>query len=47
MTNLWSGDEIIWEILYSIFYAFSRLPTTGQIPNMGYCLALSLAVVSL
>ena len=43
MTNAWSGDELIWEILYSIFYAYGILPTTGQVLGMGYSLLLFLA----
>ena len=44
MTNAWSGDELIWEILYSIFYAYGILPTTGQVLGMGYSLLLFLSV---
>jgi CubicO group peptidase (beta-lactamase class C family) len=40
MTNAWSGYELIWEILYSIFYAYGILPTTGQILGMGYSVLL-------
>lgn len=47
LTNAWSGDEIIWEILYSIFYAYGILPSTGQVLNMGYSLVLFLAVFAL
>jgi CubicO group peptidase (beta-lactamase class C family) len=43
MTNAWSGYELIWEILYSIFYAYGILPTTGQVLGMGYSLLLFLA----
>jgi CubicO group peptidase (beta-lactamase class C family) len=42
MTNAWSGYELIWEILYSIFYAYGILPTTGQVLGMGYSLLLFL-----
>jgi CubicO group peptidase (beta-lactamase class C family) len=42
MTNAWSGYELIWEILYSIFYAYGILPTTGQVLGMGYSLLLVL-----
>jgi CubicO group peptidase (beta-lactamase class C family) len=44
MTNAWSGYELIWEILYSIFYAYGILPTTGQVLGMGYSLLLFLIV---
>lgn len=44
MTNAWSGYELIWEILYSIFYAYGILPTTGQVLSMGYSLLLFLSV---
>lgn len=44
MTNAWSGYELIWEILYSIFYAYGILPTTGQVLDMGYSLLLFLSV---
>lgn len=47
MTNAWSGDEIIWEILYSVLYAYGILPSTGQVLNMGYGLVLFLAVFTL
>jgi|GEM_PF-1053301 len=47
MTNAWSGDELIWEILYSIFYAYGILPTTGQILGIGYSLLLFLTVFAL
>jgi CubicO group peptidase (beta-lactamase class C family) len=43
MTNAWSGDALIWEILYSIFYAYGIFPTTGQVLGMGYSLLLFLA----
>jgi CubicO group peptidase (beta-lactamase class C family) len=42
MTNAWSGDALIWEMLYSIFYAYGILPTTGQVLGMGYSLLLFL-----
>ena len=44
MTNAWSGYELIWEILYSIFYAYGIFPTTGQVLGMGYSLLLFTAV---
>jgi len=44
MTNAWSGDELIWEILYSIFYAYGILPTTGQVLGVAYSSLLFLAV---
>jgi hypothetical protein len=44
MTNAWSGYELIWEILYSIFYAYGILPTTGQVLAMGYSLLLFLVM---
>ncbi len=44
MTNAWSGYELIWEILYSVLYAYRILPTTGQILGMGYSLLLFLFV---
>lgn len=44
MTNAWSGYELIWEILYSIFYAYRILPTTGQALSMGYSLLLFVSV---
>jgi hypothetical protein len=47
MTNAWSGDELIWEIVYSIFYAYGILPTTGQILGIGYSLLLFLSVFAL
>jgi CubicO group peptidase (beta-lactamase class C family) len=47
MTNSWSGDEIIWEIFYSIFYAYGILPSTGQVLGIGYSLVLFLAVFAL
>lgn len=47
MTNAWSGDELIWEILYSVFYEYGILPTTGQILGMGYSLLLFLTVFAL
>jgi hypothetical protein len=47
MTNSWSGYELIWEILYSIFYAYGILPTTGQVLSMGFSLVLSLSVLIL
>ena len=43
MTNAWSGDALIWEILYSIFYAYGIFPTTGQFLGMGYSLLLFMA----
>jgi CubicO group peptidase (beta-lactamase class C family) len=43
MTNAWSGDALIWQILYSIFYAYGILPTAGQVLSMAYTLLLSLA----
>jgi len=43
MTNSWTGYELIWEILYSIFYAYGILPTTGQVLGVGYSLLLFLA----
>jgi hypothetical protein len=43
MTNAWSGDALIWETLYSIFYAYGILPTTEQVLGMGYSLLLFLA----
>jgi CubicO group peptidase (beta-lactamase class C family) len=42
MTNSWSGDELIWEILYSVFYAYGILPTPGQVAGIGYGLLLFL-----
>ena len=47
MTNAWSGDELIWEILYSIFYVYGILPTTGQALGMAYSLLLFLSVFAL
>jgi CubicO group peptidase (beta-lactamase class C family) len=47
MTNSWSGDELIWEILYSVLYAYGILPSTGQVLAMGYSLLLFLAVIVL
>ncbi len=47
MTNSWSGDELIWEILYSVFYAYGILPSTGQVLGMGYSLLLFLSVIVL
>jgi hypothetical protein len=44
MTNAWSGYELIWETLYSIFYAYGIFPTTGQVLGMGYSLLLFMAV---
>jgi CubicO group peptidase (beta-lactamase class C family) len=42
LTNSWSGYELIWEILYSIFYAYGILPTTNQIFGLAYSLLLFL-----
>jgi CubicO group peptidase (beta-lactamase class C family) len=47
MTNSWSGDALIWEIFYSLFYAYGIFPTTGQILGMGYSLVLFLAALLL
>jgi CubicO group peptidase (beta-lactamase class C family) len=47
MTNAWTGYELIWEIFYSIFYAYGILPSTGQVLGMGYSLLLFLAVAVL
>jgi hypothetical protein len=43
LTNSWSGYELIWEMLYSIFYAYGILPTTGQKLSLGYSLLLFLS----
>lgn len=45
MTNAWSGDALIWEILYSILYAHGILPTTSQVLGMGYSLLLFLSAL--
>ncbi len=47
MTNAWSGYELIWEILYSVLYAYGILPSTGQVLSMGYSLLLFLAALAL
>jgi CubicO group peptidase (beta-lactamase class C family) len=47
MTNAWSGYEVIWEIFYSVFYAYGILPTTGQVLNVGYSVLLFLSAVAL
>jgi hypothetical protein len=47
LTNGWSGYELIWEVLYSIFYAYGILPTTGQVLSMAYNLLLFLSVSAL
>ena len=47
MTNAWSGYELIWEILYRVFYAYGILPTAGQVLSMGYSLLLFLTVFAL
>jgi CubicO group peptidase (beta-lactamase class C family) len=47
MTNAWTGYELIWEILYSIFYAYGILPTTGEILNIGYSLLLFVIALTL
>jgi len=45
LTNAWSGYELIWEILYSIFYAYGILPNTGQVLNISYSLVLFVAAI--
>jgi CubicO group peptidase (beta-lactamase class C family) len=47
MTNAWSGYEVIWEILYSVFYAYGILPTMGQVLNIGYSLLLFVSTLAL
>jgi CubicO group peptidase (beta-lactamase class C family) len=47
MTNAWSGYELIWEILYSTFYAYNVLPTTSQVLSMVYAGLLFLAMILL
>lgn len=47
LTNAWSGYEVIWEVFYSILYAYGILPTTGQLLGMGYSLLLFLSVLVL
>ncbi len=42
LTNAWSGYELIWEIVYSIFYAYGIMPTTDQVLGIGYSLLLFL-----
>jgi CubicO group peptidase (beta-lactamase class C family) len=43
LTNSWTGYDLIWEIWYSIFYAYGILPTSGQVVGLGYGLLLTLA----
>jgi hypothetical protein len=43
LTNSWTGYDLIWEIWYSIFYAYGILPTSGQVVGIGYSLLLTLA----
>jgi CubicO group peptidase (beta-lactamase class C family) len=45
LTNSWTGYDLIWEIWYSIFYAYGILPTTGQVLGIGYSLLLTLAAL--
>lgn len=47
LTNAWSGYELVWEILYSIFYAYGILPTTAQTAGMAYSLLLFVAAFAL
>jgi CubicO group peptidase (beta-lactamase class C family) len=43
LTNSFTGYELIWEILYSLFYGYGILPTTGQLLGIGYSLLLVVA----
>jgi hypothetical protein len=45
LTNSFTGYELIWEILYSYFYAYGIFPTKGQILEMGYSSLIFLAAL--
>jgi CubicO group peptidase (beta-lactamase class C family) len=45
MTNSWSGDALIWELIYKIFYVYGIMPTNGQVLGIGYSLILFLAML--
>lgn len=45
ITNSWSGDAIIWELIFRIFYLYNILPTNGQRLGIGYSVMLFLAML--
>jgi CubicO group peptidase (beta-lactamase class C family) len=46
LTNAWSGYEVIWEVFYSVLYAYGLLPTTGQVLNTVYSLLLFVSALA-
>jgi hypothetical protein len=44
LTNSFTGYELIWEIIYSLYFAYGIFPTTDQVLEMGYSALLFLAV---
>ena len=47
MTNAWSGYELIWEVFYSVLYAYGILPTAGQVAGIAYSVVLSMAALTI
>jgi hypothetical protein len=47
LTNSFTGYELIWEILYSIFYAYGIFPTAGQLGQIALSAGVFLGALTL